>query len=126
MTIALLIPAALSFVLLAAHFVRSGSALLVLLSLACIGLLFIPRRWAARTVQVLLVLGALEWLRATVVLIDHRMSADDDWLRMAIILVCVALFTGLSALLLQTPRLRRRYRTGALAVSADEESAKLE
>ena len=59
----LLILPGLSAVLLAAHFYRADQLALAVASLALIALLAVPRRWAARAVQVALVLGALEWLR---------------------------------------------------------------
>jgi hypothetical protein len=72
-------------------------------------LLLMPRRWTARTVQVLLVLGALEWLRTTVALVDARQTSGKPWTRMAIILGSVAVFTLLSGFMFRLPPLARRY-----------------
>ena len=48
--------------------------------------------------QALLVLGALEWLRALYGLAAMRMAFGEPWTRLAFILGAVALFTGLSGL----------------------------
>ncbi|MEZ6191472.1 MAG: hypothetical protein R3C45_09310 [Phycisphaerales bacterium] len=110
MTIALLIPALLSFVLLGAHFLHHGSMTLMAAALATPLMLLVRRWWAARIVQAVLWVAALEWLRTGWVLAGQRMDAGAPWLRMAVILGAVALWTLGSALLLETPRLRRRYR----------------
>ncbi len=72
--------------------------------------LLIPHRWLPRVLQVVLVIAALEWLRTAVMLAEDRMAEGDPWKRMAIILGGVALWTLCSALLFETPPLRRRYR----------------
>jgi len=105
-----LTPAVLSLLLLAAHFSRAGLLPLSLLSLALIALVFIPRRWAALTLQVVLVLGALEWVRTIVVLVQVRMDAGMPAIRMALILGCVVLVTLGAAALFRTSRLQQRFR----------------
>jgi len=109
MTVLLLAPVVLSLVLLAAHFLRAGQHVLVLLALAGIPLLAIRRRWAMRVVQAGLVLGAIEWVRTLLVLARRRLALGEPWGRLAVILGAVALLTALSALLFQTRRLRNRY-----------------
>jgi len=106
----LLIPVLLSALLMAAHVLRSGHLVLVVLCLLSPLLLLIRRPWVARGFQLALALGAFEWALTAVRLVRLRIELDQDWLRMAIILGCVAAFTGGSALLFQTRRLRRRYR----------------
>jgi len=108
-----LLPVVLSLVLLAAHFSRNDMAPLMAVSLAVPFLLLVRRTWIPRLFQVLLVLGALEWLRTLVVIARRRMEAGEDWLRMALILGVVALFTGLSALVFRSGALRERYGTEA-------------
>ena len=46
-----LVPVVLSLAVLAAHFARYGQWILVFLSIALMGLLAVPRRWAARLLQ---------------------------------------------------------------------------
>lgn len=108
MTALLLAPAALSALLLAAHFLRAGTTLPMLLALALLPLLAVHRRWARRTLQLALALAALEWLRTALGLARYRLQAGEPWARMALILGAVALIAALSALLLESRRLRAR------------------
>lgn len=105
----LLLPAALSLIVLGAHFLRAGNLVMVVLVLVLLGLLGARRSWAARTVQIALLLGAVEWARTLVALAAWRSQAGEPMLRLVLILGGVALWTALSALLFQAPRLRTRY-----------------
>ena len=100
------LPVFLSFLLLAAHFSRAGSPILVILALGAPFLLLVRAPWAARAVQVALVLGALEWVWTTLAIAGRRAEAGEPWLRMAIILGAVTLFTLYSARLLRSPAVR--------------------
>jgi uncharacterized membrane protein HdeD (DUF308 family) len=93
--------------LLAAHFFREQSYVLVALCLAAIGLMAWRSPWAHRIVQAALVLGALQWLWTTAMLVQERMQEGRPWIRLAAILGAVAAFTALSALALE--RLRGWY-----------------
>ena len=104
-----LLPVIFSFGLLAAHFSRAGIFPLMLICLAVPLLLFIKKRWVARSIQVLLVLGAAEWIRAMMGYIEIRKSIGDDWGRLAIILIVVALLTALSGLVFRGKKLRSAY-----------------
>ena len=106
----LMTPVVFSLLLLAAHVSRAGFPLPVsVLILALMGLLAVPRCWAARTLQVVLAVGALEWIRTTVVLAVARQAAGMPATRMVIILAAVALLTAASALVFRSGRLRRRF-----------------
>ena len=111
MLILQMVPAALSFVVLAAHFLRQGHTMLVFLSVALIGLLAVPRAWAARTLQAMLLLGAAEWVRTAIVLARTRIEHGQSATRMVIILAAVAILTAASALVFRTRRARARFRT---------------
>lgn len=104
-----LLPVIVSSLVLAAHFMRAGAGPLVGLSVLVPFVLLVRERWAARVVQCFLVLGVLEWVRTTVVLVAERREAGDDWTRLVIILGSVALFTGASALVFQCRALATRY-----------------
>lgn len=108
----LLILPGLSFVLLAAHFYRAGQLAVAVASLALIALLAMPRRWAARAVQIALVVGALEWLRTLAAFAAERVSAGQPYLRLAVILFAVAAFTTASALVFRNGALSVRYDVG--------------
>jgi hypothetical protein len=105
----LLFPVVLSLLVLGAHFLRAGNLFMVLVALFLIGALGVRRSWVARTVQVALVLGAVEWVRTLAALAAMRSQAGEPMMRMVLILGGVALWTALSALLFQAPRLRARY-----------------
>jgi hypothetical protein len=100
----------LACVLLAAHFYRAGALPLALLSAALPLLLAIPRPWAARAMQVALLLGALEWLRTLAAFAAVRMAQGQPVVRLVVILVTVALFTAGSALVFRQPTVKARFR----------------
>lgn len=104
-----LIPVVLSLLVLGAHFLRSGNLLAVSGTLVLVGLLFVRRPWAARAVQISLVLASLEWIRTLLQLTVERMHTGQPFLRMAIILGIVAAVTLLSAFLFQSRRLLEFY-----------------
>jgi hypothetical protein len=107
MTIVLrLIPVFLSSLLLAAHFSRANQPVLLLAALALPFLLLIRQPWSARTVQLALILGGLEWLRAAWGYVRQRMETGEPWGRLVAILGAVTLFTWASALVFRSPRLR--------------------
>jgi hypothetical protein len=108
MTALLLLPA-LALGLLGAHFYRAAAWPLVGLCVVFVVLLAWPRAWVARLVQVALVLGALEWLWTALWLIQQRLALGQPWLRMALILGAVGVFTAASALVFRSAALRARY-----------------
>jgi hypothetical protein len=99
----------LSSLLLAAHFLRDGELLLVIASLALLGLLFLRRPLARRIVQLALVLGAVEWGRTIMVLVQERQALGAPYGRMVLILGTVALLTLASAAVLESGAARNRY-----------------
>jgi hypothetical protein len=78
-----------------------------------IGLLFVRRWWAARIVQVFLILGSLEWIHALMLLMRERQAFGQPYTRLVMILGAVAVVTAASALLFRTARLRERFRLTA-------------
>jgi hypothetical protein len=110
MNLVRLIPVILSFGLLAAHFSRAGLLPLVVVALLVPFLLLIRRAWAARSIQLLLLLGALEWIRSMFGYIEVRKMIGEEWGRLAIILVAVALLTACSGLVFRGKSLKKRYK----------------
>lgn len=88
-----------SWLLLAAHFSRADNTVLMICSLLVPFLLFITRKWALRIVQILTAAGALIWVDTTWQLIRRRIELGEEYGRMTIILLSVALFTLVAALL---------------------------
>lgn len=99
----------LSLLVLGAHFMRSGFGAFVVIALLLVLLLPVRRRWVARTVQLVLVLGSLEWVRTLVQLAMWRGQQGEPFLRMVLILGTVAALTLGAALLFQTRSLKSIY-----------------
>jgi len=106
-----LMPVILSLLVLAAHFSRHDQPMFVFLPVALLGLLAVPRLWAARLLQVVLLLGAVEWVRTLIVLARIRVEQGQPATRLVIILSVVALLTAASALVFRTQRARARFRS---------------
>ena len=104
------VPAVLSVVVLAAHFLRDGSMVLVGLTLLSPLLLLIPSRLGVRLLQTVLAIGFLEWVHTSWLLASMRQAAGMPWARMMLILGTVALFTLVSALVLEGLARRRVVR----------------
>lgn len=104
-----LLPVILSFLLLGAHFYRSGNEFLTGLCVAILFLLFLRKHWVPQLFQVLLALAALEWLRTLYGMAAMRIAWNQPWTRLAVILIAVALFTVLSSLVFRNKKLRTFY-----------------
>ena len=107
--VALYVPVVLSLVVLGAHFMRYGDTIFVVGALVLIALLFVRQPWVARLMQVVLVLGALEWLHTLYGLVQMRAALGEPYSRMLIILASVAAITACSALVFQSKTLKRVY-----------------
>ena len=57
-----LLPVFISFLLLSAHFFRSGETVLTLLPIVLFIPLMFRKTWVPRLIQLALLLGAVEWL----------------------------------------------------------------
>ena len=105
-----LLPVILSALLLAAHFSRQDLLPLAILSIVFPLVLLVRRPWVPLLVQMVLGLGALEWIRTLVTIARQRQAAGDDWLRMAVILGAVAAVTLASTLVFESRAVRERYQ----------------
>lgn len=105
----LLLPGALSLLVLGAHFLRRAALVPMMLCVVLLALMWVRRSWAARTLQAALLLGAVEWGRTLSTLLPERQAAGEPWERMAAILGAVGLIALLSALAFEHPALRRRF-----------------
>jgi hypothetical protein len=100
---------AVALALLAAHFYRGSHWLLAVGSVTALTLLLLRRPWARRALQLLLLLGTLEWLRTAMLIGQLRLDQGRPYLRMALILGTVAMLTGAGAWLLQRGTARRYF-----------------
>jgi hypothetical protein len=107
MPFARLLPAALAFLLLAAHFYRAGQFVFAAVAAVLAVLPFVRHRTVGVVVQVALALGALEWVRTTFAFAGARMAQGGPVLRLVLILGTVVAFTLFAAWLLGTKPARR-------------------
>lgn len=98
---------ALSFLVLAAHFFRAGDSPLLVVALLFLPLLFVPRAWAARTLQAGLLLGVAVWIRALAALAGQRRAAGLPTTRLTMVLGGVALATAACLLVFRSERVKR-------------------
>jgi hypothetical protein len=104
-----ILPLIISALLLAAHFLRSSSLLLVVLCLLVPFLLFIKKRWVLWVLQVFTVIAAVMWMIALKAIIQTRIFEGRSWVASGIILGLVALFTLSSGLWLNTSQVKNNY-----------------
>ncbi len=103
-----LLPAILSALVLGAHFLRSGGAV-VAVACALFPLILLAHRiWAVRAVQAFLVFAAGTWGWTAFQIAGQRMEASLPWARMALILGAVGLLAVAAALLLGARKTRQR------------------
>jgi len=94
------IPAILSSLVLAAHFMHAGNVALTTFFAALPLTLLLFRRWTVLGVQLLLLCGAIVWLWTMVQLAQSYQEMGRPSHRMMILLTSVAAFTSMSAWLL--------------------------
>ena len=105
-----LFPVIFSFLILSAHFSRQGLPILSILCLLIPLLLFIKHAWVTRLIQIVLIIGSIEWIRILFVYVNERQAIGEPYFRLVIILGLVALFTGLSALVFRNHSLKILYK----------------
>lgn len=105
-------PAALSCLLLGAHFLRLGHTGLTAAWASLAFLAFLPWAFVRPTLCLALSAGTLVWVDTGLDLLRFRLDAGQDWLRLAAIMGGVALFTAGSAALLAGRAGRRAYPRG--------------
>ncbi len=106
------LPASLAFALGAAHFWRAGLPALAVASAVFAVLIWRTDDWLRRVALVLLPLLAARWVWAGAQFVQLRLFLEQPWMRLAVILLGVALFTALAALLLVGKRAEARYAWG--------------
>ncbi|KAA3656532.1 MAG: hypothetical protein DWQ10_15205 [Calditrichaeota bacterium] len=105
-----LLPAVLSFLLIAAHFSRAGNTILLIVSLVLLLSLLIRHSLVVIIARYALILAALEWIRTTFMLVAKRMETGQSWERLAIILGVVTIFTLVATLVFRFKNVRERYK----------------
>lgn len=119
MNILKLSPVLLSAFLLAAHFFRIGNDAIVWICICFPLLLFVKRKWTVHLIRLFLLTGSIEWFRTLYFSVDNRIQQNESWLRLAIILGAVAIFTALSALVFRFKTIRKIYGFNTYPESVD-------
>jgi ferredoxin len=109
MSLSLFFPLTLSFLALAAHFLRQMELGLSLIFLSVPFLLFFRRPWNLRINQIFLSIGILEWASTAYLLAEDRVQAGKPWLRLALIFTLVISLALLSILLLERKKIKEQY-----------------
>lgn len=105
-----ILPIVISFALVAAHFLRASQFALVALCVFFPVLLAIPKRWAARSVQLALIAAAIEWSLTLVLIAQQRIASGLPYTRTVLILAGIVAFTLASVFAFLLPALRKRYQ----------------
>jgi len=95
--------------LLAAHFSRVQNDWLALACLISPLIFLVKRQWILMIYQSYLAVGGIVWIVRTVELVRIRQSEGQPWLRLAVILMAVSVFTFLSVLALRDKKIQARY-----------------
>lgn len=80
------------------HFFRMGLLLFTLVSLSLIFLVFIRKWWSYLTINVIIFLGTLDWLRTLFRIISERAKEGKPWF-MAFIILSIVIFINILTLL---------------------------
>lgn len=104
-----LLPVLFSTLLISAHFMRAYGNLIGSLFLLLLFSLFIRKSWIIRLWQVLLSFAAIAWIFTTMNLVNLRIEIGQPWLRLAIILGAIIVFTVWSALWLKNKKINDFY-----------------
>lgn len=95
--------------LMAAHFLREGNYLLVVLWLLT-PLLFLTRnRLSLIVLQLVAYFAALTWIDTAIRLVEDRILLGQEWIGVVVILGAVTLFTVLAGALLNSPVMKEKY-----------------
>jgi NAD-dependent dihydropyrimidine dehydrogenase PreA subunit len=100
----------LSGILLAAHFSRAQNDWFAGACLVFPFILLSKKRWVMRIFQLFLLGGAMIWIERTISLVQLRQQKQLSWLRLAIILGIVALFTALSSLVFNNKKIKEMFK----------------
>jgi NAD-dependent dihydropyrimidine dehydrogenase PreA subunit len=102
----------LSCVLLAAHFSRVQNNWFAVACLAFPFILLSKKEWVMRIFQVFLLFGGFIWIERTISLVRERQQDGQSWVRLAVILGVVALFTILSAAVFNNKKIQTIFKKG--------------
>ncbi len=109
MLIVRLLPLIFSTILIAAHIMRFYGLEAAILMLLLPATLFIRNLWTLKFWQVLHGVFVVMWIFVSINLVQTRMALNMPWVRLAIIMVVVTLFTAFSGLWLENKKIKQAY-----------------
>ena len=92
MNILLMSCGSLSFILLAAHFLRSGDISIAFAMIGSLFLIFLKRRWSRYISAIILSAGIPVWIMTSYGAVQQRIAADSPWIRLSVIMGLVIVF----------------------------------
>jgi len=95
--------------LLAAHFSRANNDAVAVLILLIPFLLFIKKSWVIQVLQAVGYLASVAWLFSAYQYIQLRISAGEGWIRLAFIIVAIALYSAWSSYYLGSEKVKDTY-----------------
>lgn len=96
-------------IFLSLHFFRMGLLLFTLISLTLIPLLFVRKKGAYITINIIIFLGTLDWIRTLFRIIGERMRDGRPWLVSFIILSVVIIIHLLTLLILRKKSVKEKF-----------------
>jgi len=82
---------------------------MVVVSLLLPLLFLIKRRWSIRLIQGCLICGSIIWILTTIQIVQARVAADENWLRVVVILGAVTIFTLAAGIVLNVSKFKNKY-----------------
>jgi hypothetical protein len=110
MIVVRLLPVIISALLISAHILRFHGLTATILCLSLLITLCFRNPWTLRMWQIFLSIAALIWVWTTVNLVHLRVELGLPWVRLAIILISVIVFTLFTVIWLETKSLKAFYR----------------
>jgi hypothetical protein len=107
------IPFILAMIILAGHFLRWGSILFAIICLIFPVMLLIKQEWVISFLRAITWFATAFWLLVSTNLVLDRLAQEGDWIRLAIIMLAVTVFTWWAGHVLGT--LRAEYSAGGEA-----------
>ncbi len=105
-----LLPVIIADLIFAAHFIRFYGIYPALLIVLLLGTLLVRKNVVRIGWQIFLFIASLIWVQISFQLVQTRIVLEMPWTRLAIIMAAVTLFTLLTALWLETPRLKAYFK----------------
>lgn len=98
-------------IFLTLHFFRMGLLIFTVISLSIIPLLFIRRRWSYITINIIVFLGTLDWIRTLFRIIGERIKDGKPWFVAFIILSIIILINLATLVIFRKKDIREKFES---------------